>query len=61
MRNEGNLSAMETGHLRVVQVKMKQIIEEQHAINMVKDEEKARQLCLSNLETSVISGGICVV
>ena len=46
--NVGNLSAMETGDLGVVEVKMKQIIEEQDAVKMDKDEEKARQLRLSN-------------
>ena len=59
--NVGNLSAMETGDLGVVEVKMKQIIEEQDAIKMDKDEEKARQLRLSNLETSVISGSVTSV
>ena len=57
----GNLSAMETGNLGVVEVKMKQIIEEQDAVKMDKDEEKARQLRLSNLETSVISGSVTSV
>ena len=52
---------METGDLGVVEVKMKQIIEEQDAIKMDKDEEKARQLRLSNLETSVISGSVTSV
>jgi hypothetical protein len=47
--NVENLSAMETGDLRVVEVKMKQIIEEQDAIKMDKDEEKVRQIRLSNL------------
>ena len=59
--NVGNLSAMETGDLGVVEVKMKQIIEEQDAVKMDKDEEKARQLRLSNLETSVISGSVTSV
>ena len=46
----GNLSSMETGDLGVVEVKMKmkQITEEQDAVKMDKDEEKARQLRLSN-------------
>ena len=47
--NVRNLSAMETGDLGVVEVKMKQIIEEQDAVKMDKDEEKARQLRLTNL------------
>ena len=59
--NVGNVLAMETGDLGVVEVKMKQIIEEQDAIKMDKDEEKARQLRLSNLETSVISGSVTSV
>ena len=63
--NVGNLSAMETGDVGVVEVKMKmkmkQIIEEQDAVKMDKDEEKARQLRLSNLETSVISGSVTSV
>ena len=51
--NVGNLSAMETGDLVVV--------EEQDAVKMDKDEEKARQLRLTNLETSVISGSVTSV
>ena len=42
-------------------MKMKQIIEEQDAVKMDKDEEIARQLRLSNLETSVISGSVSSV
>jgi hypothetical protein len=52
----GNLSAMETGDLGPVEVKMKQIIQEQDALKMDKDEDRARQVRLSNLESSVISG-----
>jgi len=56
-----NVSAIETGDLRVVDVKMKQIFEEQDAVKMDKDEEKSRQLRLSNLEASVISGSVSSV
>ena len=59
--NVGNLSTVETGNLGVVEVKIKKIIEEQDAVTMDKDEEKARQLRLSNLETSVISGSVSSV
>ena len=47
---------METGDLGPVEVKMRQIIEEQDVAKSEKDEEKARLVRLSNLETSVISG-----
>ena len=53
--NVGNLSAMESG---VVEVTMKQIIEEKNAVNIDgcdKDEEKAQ---LSYSDTSVFSGSI---
>ena len=43
---------METGDSGVVEVKMKQIIEEKNAGKINKDEEKG---CQSNLDTSVIS------
>jgi hypothetical protein len=35
---------------------MKQMIQEQDALKMDKDEDRARQVRLSNLESSVISG-----
>jgi len=54
--NIGNLSAMETGDLGPVEIKMKQIIEEQDAAKMDKDEERLRQTRLANLESTVISG-----
>jgi hypothetical protein len=54
--NRGNLSAMETADLGPIEVKMRQIIEEQDAAKMDKDEEKSRQLRLANLESCVISG-----
>ena len=46
--NVGYLLVMETGDMKVVGVKMKQITEEQDAVKMDKDEGKARQLRLSN-------------
>jgi hypothetical protein len=54
--NIGNLSAMENGDLGPVEIKMKQIIEEQDAVKMDKDEDRARQARLQNLESCVISG-----
>ena len=54
--NIGNLSAMENGDLEPVEIKMKQIIEEQDAVKMDKDEDRARQARLQNLESCVISG-----
>jgi hypothetical protein len=39
-----------------VEVKMKQIIEEKDAVKMDKDEDRARQARLQNLESCVISG-----
>ena len=54
--NIENLSAMENGDLGPVEVKMKQIIEEQDAVKMDKDEDRARQARLQNLESCVISG-----
>ena len=39
----GNLSAMDNGDLGPVEIKMKQIIEEQNAVKMDKDEDRARQ------------------
>jgi hypothetical protein len=45
-----------TGDLRPVEIKMKQIIEEQDAAKMDKDEERLRQTRLANLKSTVISG-----
>jgi len=47
---------MENGDLGPVEVKMKQIIEEQDAVKMDKDEDRARQGRLQNLESCIISG-----
>ena len=54
--NVGNLSATEIGEFGPVEFKMKQIIEEKNVAKMEKDEERACQVRLSNLESCVISG-----
>ena len=55
--NVGKVSAI--GRFRSCGVK--QIFEEQDTVKMDKDVEKARQLRLSNLDTSVISGSVSSV
>jgi hypothetical protein len=54
----GNLSAMETGELGPVEIKMKQIIEEQDTEKAKKNEEKALQVRLTSLENCIISGTV---
>ena len=46
--NIGNLSAMENGDLGPVEVKMKQIIEEQDAVKMDKDDFWLSWLCFED-------------
>ena len=47
---------LKNGDLGPVEVKMKQIIEEQDAVNMDKDEDRSRQARFQNLESCLISG-----
>jgi hypothetical protein len=51
----GNLSAMEGSDLGPVEVKMRQLIQEEDEINMGKEEEKARQIRMANIEKLALS------
>jgi hypothetical protein len=54
--NLGNLSAMETGDLGPIEVRMKQLIQEEDDFKMGKEAEKARTTRLASIETNILSG-----